>query len=315
MPRPRTAAAPASPGLVFTMAVGPRAEQRADLVCIDAVTQEYVLSVDGIPQSRVFLSDPTSLAFGYIRQVARVIDAWAPAGHPLAVVHLGAGALTLPRYVAATRATSRQVVVEVERALCEAVLEALPLCEPLRLVYGDARAVAESAVAGWSGGDARAVAESAVAGWSDAEVTVVDLWSGAFIASRVAGLEFYRLVGARSAATGVVAVNLLDGPGFVYTKGQVAALSHVFAYVAVVLDERMLDNTQMGNVLVLASDAALGRALHAVSLAGGVRVLDAAELAGWVGDVPAADDAQACDSPPPDESHFERFFGRDFFAP
>ena len=44
---------------------------------------------------------PELLVYEYVQQIGHVIDE-LPDG-PLTVVHLGAGALTLPRYVAATR--------------------------------------------------------------------------------------------------------------------------------------------------------------------------------------------------------------------
>ena len=66
----------------------------------------FELSVDGIPQSVVSMTEPTSLEYAYIQHIARAIDAAAEPGAPLFTVHLGAGALTLARYVEATRAGS-----------------------------------------------------------------------------------------------------------------------------------------------------------------------------------------------------------------
>src|SRR4051812_46885994 len=73
----------------------------------------YTLLLDGAPQSHVDLADPTHLQFEYIRRMAAAIDLIAPTGQPLRVLHLGGGALTLPRYVAATRPGSAQRVVEI----------------------------------------------------------------------------------------------------------------------------------------------------------------------------------------------------------
>ena len=79
----------------------------------------YELDVDGTPQSHVDLDDPTHLHFEYIGRMAAVIDLLRMPGQPLTAVHLGAGALTLPRYVEATRPGSRQQVIELEQALVE----------------------------------------------------------------------------------------------------------------------------------------------------------------------------------------------------
>src|SRR5437764_1146294 len=76
----------------------------------------WTLLVDGVPQSYVDLDDPRYLEFEYMRRLASIIDAAAPPGVPLRVLHLGGGALTMPRYVAATRPGSRQRVVELDAA-------------------------------------------------------------------------------------------------------------------------------------------------------------------------------------------------------
>src|SRR6478609_8191133 len=77
----------------------------------------YTLVVDGTPQSSVDLEHPEVLHFEYVRRIGHAIDLVAPAGRPITAVHLGGGALTLPRYVAATRPGSRQQAVELESDL------------------------------------------------------------------------------------------------------------------------------------------------------------------------------------------------------
>jgi hypothetical protein len=57
----------------------------------------WMLLIDGVPQSHVDLDDPGYLDFEYVRRIGHVIDEAAPAGQPLRVLHLGAGALTLAR--------------------------------------------------------------------------------------------------------------------------------------------------------------------------------------------------------------------------
>ncbi len=104
----------------------------------------WVLLIDGVAQSHVDLDDPTYLDFEYVRRLGHVIDTAAPPGQPLRVLHLGAGALTLARYVAATRPRSSQVAVEVDPELVELIRSRLPLGRArLRVRVGDARAVLE----------------------------------------------------------------------------------------------------------------------------------------------------------------------------
>src|SRR5919112_2622742 len=87
----------------------------------------WMLLVNGTPQSHVDLEDPSHLEFEYVRRMGHVLDLAADPGAPLDVLHLGGGALTLPRYVAVTRPGSRQRVVELDEQLTDLVRSALPL--------------------------------------------------------------------------------------------------------------------------------------------------------------------------------------------
>jgi spermidine synthase len=257
---------------------------------VDKQTRSFELSVGGVAQSVVSLQDPRRLAYPYIRHIGRMIDAAAPAGTPLRVAHLGAGGLTVPRYVEVTRPGSEQVVVEFEREVLEAVLEALPLPEPngIDVLYGDAREIVSAPVA---------------PPWQDAAFTVIDLWDAAIIRAHVASREFYALVAARLAAGGVVAVNLLDGHPFDYARRQAATLAGLFAHVAVVLDfEPEDDEGPLGNVVVVASDTPLAVA-ERPELLGEPRphLLHGVELERWIGGAVPMTDADATDSPDPDD--------------
>ena len=77
------------------------------------------LVIDGTPQSHVNLRDNTDLFFEYVRRIGHVIDLCRAPGQPISALHLGGGALTLPRYIAATRPGSRQQVIELEGALVD----------------------------------------------------------------------------------------------------------------------------------------------------------------------------------------------------
>lgn len=111
----------------------------------------WMLLINGVPQSHVDLDDPAYLEFEYVRRLGHLIDAAAPAGQPLRVLHLGAGALTLVRYVAATRPASQQAAVEVDEALWRFIKIKLPLRTApgrVKVHIGDARAVLERVPAG-----------------------------------------------------------------------------------------------------------------------------------------------------------------------
>src|ERR1700753_2688593 len=113
----------------------------AELVGDPDRTAGRTLFIDGTPQSHVDLDDPTHLAFQYVRRLAHVVDLAAPGR--LRALPLGGAALTLPRYVAATRPGSGQQVVEIDGALLDLVRSELPLDRNvrLRLRTGDARDV------------------------------------------------------------------------------------------------------------------------------------------------------------------------------
>jgi hypothetical protein len=281
---------------------------KAKLTLLDRGTALYELAVDGIPQSIVSLSDPRRLEYPYVRHIARVIDAAAPAGSPLRSVHLGAGALTLPRYVQATRPGSPQIVVEFEPALYDAVVTTLPLPEgsAVRVLFGDARQLADEPLPS-DPGAGNAVESGFESGWVDAEFTVVDLWDAAVIRRHVASLEFYRRVAARSAAGGVVAVNLFDGSPFDYARRQAATLRLVFEHVAVVIDFDPDDHDgPLGNVLVLASDRSLSVVTHPQLLgAPHPHVLHGDHLTSWIDDASAMTDADGTDSPDPDDPKWD----------
>lgn len=271
----------------------------------------YELSVDGIPQSVVSMTEPTALEYAYIQHIARAIDAAAEPGEPLFTVHLGAGALTLARYVEATRPGSPQLVVEFEPALYAAVIAALPLPDDadLRVIFGDARAIADADLTG-EGRSPSPALDAATTGatavdtdWVDAQFTVVDLWDAAVIRHRVASQEFYRRVAARSAADGVVAVNLLDGHPFEYSRRQAATLSTVFEHVAVVLDAEPTDEDgPLGNVVVFASDEPLD-IVTTPGLLGTPRphMLHDGPLTSWIAEARIMTDADGTDSPDPDD--------------
>lgn len=314
------------PGFSFDLA-----QHGARLALVDDASLSYELRVDGIPQSRVCLTDPRRLAYPYVRQIARAVEAHAPAGQPLRCLHLGAGALTLPRYLAVSRPGSEQLVVEKERELCRAVLTALPLPpgNRIRMLYGEARRVLERTqrravlTAGLRADAGRGIPRQAEGTGAEpqpstiraekrAELVVVDLWEAARIDARVASVEFYRSVAAVTETGGLVAVNLLDGGDFDYLRAQAATLAAVFAHVALVLDVSPLLPAPLGNALLFASDSPL--ALTAID--GALREVDGTgrsaepfvmhgpSLREWWGDARPMTDATATDSPALDDPRF-----------
>src|SRR5919199_667708 len=202
------------------------------------------LLVDGTPQSSVNLGDPTDLGFEYVERIGHVVDLLAPERAPITAVHFGAGALTIPRYIAATRPGSRQQVIELERELVDFVRERLPLPKDasIRIRYGDAREVAERLPEGLVGA---------------ADLVVVDVFAGARIPAHVTTVEFYSLAARLLAPDGVLAVNVADGAGLPFARGQLATLKAVLQHVAAVAEPQVLRGRRFGNLVLLASPAPL----------------------------------------------------------
>jgi len=192
---------------------GSRIVERVDLGTAELVPDVdrrsgWTLFVDGVPQSYVDIADPEWLEFEYVRRLASVLDTAAEPGAGLRVLHLGGGALTLPRYVAAARPGSVQRVVERDAALTALIRRVLPLPRgaDLRVRAGDGREVVEASAAGRY------------------DVVVADVYGGARMPGRFTTVEFARAVARVLRPAGRYAVNLADGPPLAFARGQVATL-------------------------------------------------------------------------------------------
>ena len=259
------------------------------------VPGSYQLVVDGTPQSHVDLEVPTRLFFEYVHRMGNVIDLIGDPGEPLTAVHLGAGALTLPRYIAATRPGSRQQVIELESALVDLVRAELPLPRgaQIRIRHGDARAVLGKLPAGLRG---------------TVDVVVVDVFSGARIPAHVTSVEFYREAVALLSPRGVVLVNVADGPPLSFARSQVATLGAAVANVAAVAEAQVLKGRRFGNVVLVGSNADLPLDFLPRMLAAGphpAKAVAGDELRTFAGTSPIVTDASAVPSPTPNRSVFQ----------
>ncbi|MFI1825559.1 spermidine synthase [Streptomyces sp. NPDC020412] len=250
----------------------------------------WLLTVDGAPQSYVDLDEPTHLEFEYTRRIAHLLDACAPEGAPLDVLHLGGGALSLPRYVAATRPGSRQDVVEADRGLLALVAEHLPLPDGAGVaVHAD---------------DARAFVAAAPA--ESVDVLVADVFGGSRVPAHLTSVEFARAAERVLRPGGIYAGNLADGSPFAFLRSQLATFAAVFADVALVAEPAVLRGRRFGNVLLLASrrpfdaEATAALARRTAADAFPARVEHGAALARLTGDArPVRDDAAEPSPEPP----------------
>jgi predicted O-methyltransferase YrrM len=175
----------------------------------------WLLYLGDAPQSQVDLTDPRYLEFEYVQRIAHLLDVAAPEGAPLRVLHLGGGALTLPRYVAATRPGSSQLVAETDGALMDLVREHLPL--------GRARGRIRVRVA-----DAREVLASVAPGRFD--VVISDVFAGARTPPHLTTVECAQLAARALRPGGIYIQNVADGPPLNFAKQQAATVARVFSH-------------------------------------------------------------------------------------
>ncbi|MFJ2305225.1 spermidine synthase [Streptomyces sp. NPDC087787] len=251
----------------------------------------WLLTVDGAPQSYVDLDAPAHLEFEYTRRLGHALDTVAEPGSPLDVLHLGGGALTLPRYVAATRPGSRQDVVEADRGLLEMVVDHLPLPDgaDVSLHTADARAWLEAAP-----GDS-------------ADVLIADVFGGSRVPAHLTSLGYVREAGRVLRPDGVYLANLADAAPFAFLRSQLATLAAVFEELALIAEPAVLRGRRFGNAVLLAAHrpldvAALTR--RTASDAFPARVEHGAALREFTGDAEPVRDDGAVPSPEPPEGAF-----------
>jgi spermidine synthase len=247
----------------------------------------WTLLVDGVAQSYVDLDDPTYLEFEYVRRLASVVDAAAPPGVPLRALHLGGGALTLPRYLAATRPGSSQRVLERDAALADLVLRELPLPPgaDVRIDFVDARA--------------------GIAATSERyDLVIADVYQAARMPRSVASVEFAALVSAVLRPEGLYAVNLADLPPLAFSRTQAATLRTGFGDVCLIAEPGMLRGRRYGNVVLVAAPEPGGLPLQRLVAAANRdpfpnRVVHGAALDRFLAGARPVSDARAKDSPAP----------------
>ncbi|GHA84758.1 spermidine synthase [Streptomyces termitum] len=251
----------------------------------------WLLTVDGAPQSYVDLDAPDHLEFEYARRLGHVADTAAAGGAPLDVLHLGGGALSLPRYVAATRPGSRQDVVEADGGLVALVAEHLPLPDGSGVTVHTA--------------DARRWLEAAPA--ASADLIVGDVFGGSRVPAHLTSLTYAREVRRVLRPEGIYAANLADGAPFAFLRSQLATFAAVFPELALIAEPAVLRGRRFGNTVLVASGTPFdlpGLARRAAGDAFPARVEHGEALARLIGDAVPVADAEAVASPVPPEGAF-----------
>ncbi|MFE0462474.1 spermidine synthase [Kitasatospora sp. NPDC058965] len=250
----------------------------------------WLLTVDGTPQSYVDLTDPRHLEFEYTHRLGHLADTVAPAGAPLTALHLGGGALTLPRYLAATRPGSRQRVAEADGPLVDLVAEVLPWTgQGIEVTVADAREVLAAAEPGGF------------------DLVVADVFRGSRTPGHLTSAEFVRLAAAALRPDGVYAANLADGAPLDFARAQAATVRAVFPHTCLLAEPAVLRGRRFGNLLLVGSARELPADELTRRLAGDpfpARLVDGPELRRLVGTARPVTDADARPSPVPPAGAF-----------
>ena len=240
--------------------------------------QSWLLFVDGVPQSGVDLADPGYLEFEYVRRIGHVIDVAFPAGEPVRVLHLGGGALTLPRYIAHTRPGSRQLVAEVDDALTDLVRASLPLPAGHRIRVRAA--------------DAREVVESVREGSYD--LVIADVFAGAVTPPRLTTAEFAAATARALRPGGIYAVNVAAGPPLDPARSAVATVRSSYKETCMIAEASVLRGRRRGNLVIFGSDRPLPEAPLLRAAAGDpfpARLVSGGELRRFISGAPVITDA------------------------
>lgn len=262
----------------------------AELLADDDRPDGWLLSVNGVAQSYVDLAEPTHLEFDYVRLIGDLVDLAAPDGAPLTALHLGGGACSLARYLAATRPGSPQVVIEADDLLAVVVRRELGV-KGFRLRVGDAR-------------EALAALRPATS-----DLIISDVFAGSDLPIHCTTAEYLDAVRRVLRPGGTYIANIGDGPPFGFSRGQAATLRAAFPHVVLLAEPTVLRGRRFGNLVLAGSDRpfdvdALGR--RAARALGRARVVSGDAVRDFTGGAKPVTDATAATAPTPPPDVFSR---------
>ena len=263
----------------------PHRSDGARLVPDLAYPRAFTLRIGRTDQSYVDLDDPLRLEFDYVQRLADIVDSVAEPGR-IRVIHVGGAGMTLPRYLAATRPTSAQVVFEPDIELTAFVRRHLPL--PAR---------SGIKVRGTDG--RRGIAELRD-GYAD--LMIIDAFVGARVPAELTTSDL--LADARRALSdhGVIIINLTDRGPLGYAKRVLAGVRLAFPHVLLCAEASTLKGRRFGNVIIAGCATPLpyaGIAERAGRPPFPYRVLHGARLRQLLADSVPFSDEDAEESPEP----------------
>ena len=189
------------------------------------------------------------------------------------VLHLGAGGMTLPRYLQEVHPQVASVVVEVDRGVAELNSTALGPSPDVELVVDDGRLFL---------GDVEAGSQ---------ELVIGDAFGGISPPWHLTTVEAVRAIERTLVPGGTYVANVIDHGRLSFAKAETATVASVFAEVVVLADPPTIAGEDGGNLLILAADAPLDLAgLESGLDVVGWEVLDGQALRDWYEDAPILTD-------------------------
>jgi spermidine synthase len=248
--------------------------------------EAFVVRTGATEQSWVDLADPLRIEFEYVQRIVEVLEVdilARPPSERLRCVHVGGGGLSIPRYIAARRPGTAQIVLEPDADLVAAVRERLPLPKGsgIRIRPVDGRT---------------GLAELDDA---SADLVVVDAFAGAQVPGDLATAEFFARVASVVRPGGTMLMNLGDRSPFDWGRRCVAGVLQAFRHVGVTAELPVWKGRRYGNLVVAAAQTPLPIDPWERSLARaafGCRLFEGTRLVSWVGGAAPFTDEDACPS-------------------
>ena len=238
------------------------------------------LVLDDLRHSYVRLGDPAHLEFAYTRRFAAAIDtAFAPR-EPLDAVHVGGGALTMPRWLAATRPGSSSTVLELDRGVIELGV----------------RELGAGAVPGVTVRTADARVGLAALPDDSADLVVGDAFGARSGPWHLSTREFLDEVRRVLRPDGLYVLNVIDRDPLDLARAMTATVDARFGQTMLAARPDEFTSGGGGNLVVVGSDRPLDPAAFAAAVARSGEpgaVLDPARTAAFARDTPVLTDDRA----------------------
>lgn len=247
-----------------------RSGQLAELFPDTLTHNGVVLSIGGAEQSHVEVDDPSFLLHDYIRRMRSIITAGFGDERPSNALHLGAGALTLPRWLQHWQPGLAQTVVDYEPELVEFVLQHLPMHPKPESVVDDAAAALIEQLAG------RAY-----------DLVVVDLFNSDQAPGHLTTAEFFENCLARVSPRGLLVVNFGDDAGMRFARRLTSTMVSVLGPGALLAaPDEVLGGGSEGNLVLAAAARGFSQGQQNMIWAAGPHpgsLLSGDELIAWTG--------------------------------